>query len=89
MIRSYLFLFAGTYLWSAASGSILYAMGAFFIEDFFRCLTSTFLTTLFFVMLVGRRFLHRRLSEYTPLFLFLFPLPVAFVLFVLFTLIAL
>jgi hypothetical protein len=82
VIRSSLLLLAGTFFWSTAAGSILYVVGFFNTERFLGCVMSTFLITIFFLMLVGRRFLRRKLSEYSPWFLFMFPLPVAFVLFI-------
>lgn len=82
MIRSSLLLFIGAFFWSAVTGAMLYVIGFFNIEGIFRCIMSTLLINGFFLLLIGRRFLRRKISEYSPLFLFMFPLPVAFLLFV-------
>jgi hypothetical protein len=82
MMRSFLLLFLGAFFWSAVTGAILYVIGFFNVEGIFRCIMSTLLINGFFILLVGRRFLRRKLSEYSPLFLLMFPLPIALVLFI-------
>jgi len=81
MIRAYFFLLFGTYFWSAVSGIILYVIGFFKVEGVLKNITSTFLVTLFFVFLVGNSFLKRKLSEYSPLFLIIFPFPISLIIF--------